>query len=179
MAKYVLHWLDGKREIVEGKNIAAAMGKAGICGGALAALDYYEEVKEKRKKHEFTSDLEKKSDEYAREWGTPTDDSFACCKQGFKDGYNEAKSEIVNLLNKHKETYLQLAKEYAEHFNADKTNSIAKNNYYSLAIAYNELEKVLSEIENRAQVAMLFNIPPKLNEDTLAAQLKRFNVRGD
>lgn len=42
-----------------------------------------------------------------------------------------------------------------------------------------ELEKVLSEIENRAQVAMLFNIPPKLDEDTLAAQLKRFNIRGD
>jgi len=129
-------------------------------------------------------DLEKKAEEaLQKRLGTYGYTSYQNCYKnytdGFKDGYNEARSEIVSLLNKHKETYLQLAKEYAEHFNAGKTNSIAKNNYYSLAIAYNELEKVLSEIENRAQVAMLFNIPPKLDEDTLAAQLKRFNIRGD
>ena len=43
MAKYLLHWLGGKTEPVEGTDIADACRKAGIGGGALTALDYYEE----------------------------------------------------------------------------------------------------------------------------------------
>ena len=29
---------------------------------------------------------EKEAENYAKEWGTPTDDSYACCRQGFIDG---------------------------------------------------------------------------------------------
>ena len=38
-----LHWLDGKKELVEGPDIATAMNNAGIGAGALPALDYWEE----------------------------------------------------------------------------------------------------------------------------------------
>ena len=43
MAKFTLHWLSGKPEEVEGSDLADACRKAGIGGGALAALNYYEE----------------------------------------------------------------------------------------------------------------------------------------
>ena len=33
--------------------------------------------------------LEKRAEEYGHEWGTSTDDSYACCRQGFIDGYHE------------------------------------------------------------------------------------------
>ena len=33
--------------------------------------------------------LIKRAEEYGHEWGTPTDDSYACCRQGFIDGYHE------------------------------------------------------------------------------------------
>jgi hypothetical protein len=45
MKKFRLHWLGGKKEIVEGIDIADACRLAGIQRGALPALDYYEEVK--------------------------------------------------------------------------------------------------------------------------------------
>ena len=45
MKKFRLHWLDGKKEIVEGTDIADACRRAGIGNGALRALDYYEEIK--------------------------------------------------------------------------------------------------------------------------------------
>jgi len=46
MRKFILHWLTGKIEIVEGKDIADAFTKAGYSSGALRALDWYEEVKQ-------------------------------------------------------------------------------------------------------------------------------------
>lgn len=39
---YILHWLSGKTEEIEGLSIADAFMRAGYGGGALAALDYYE-----------------------------------------------------------------------------------------------------------------------------------------
>lgn len=50
MKTFILHWLTGKPEIVKGNDIADAVRKAGYGGGALRALDYYEEVKEEAKK---------------------------------------------------------------------------------------------------------------------------------
>lgn len=47
MTKFSLHWLGGKTEEVEGTDIADACRRAGIGGGALAALDYYEEAGKK------------------------------------------------------------------------------------------------------------------------------------
>lgn len=43
--KFILYWLDGSKEIVSGHTISDAFMKAGYGYGALAALDYYEEVK--------------------------------------------------------------------------------------------------------------------------------------
>lgn len=42
MAKFKLHWLDGKTEIVTGENIARAFTQAGYGHGALRALDFFE-----------------------------------------------------------------------------------------------------------------------------------------
>lgn len=44
MKKFRLHWIGGKTEEVEGADIADACRGAGIGGGALKALDYYELV---------------------------------------------------------------------------------------------------------------------------------------
>lgn len=44
MKKYRLHWLDGSTEVVTGYSISDAFMKAGYGGGAIYALDYYEEV---------------------------------------------------------------------------------------------------------------------------------------
>jgi len=41
MNKFTLYWLDGKREVVSGKDIKEAYTKAGLGGGALGALDFY------------------------------------------------------------------------------------------------------------------------------------------
>jgi hypothetical protein len=46
MPKYILHWKDGKDEIVEGPNIAQACMLAGYGGGAILAMDYHEEIEE-------------------------------------------------------------------------------------------------------------------------------------
>ena len=43
MARYILHWLGGKTQSVEGGDIADACRRAGIGNGDLPALDYYEE----------------------------------------------------------------------------------------------------------------------------------------
>jgi hypothetical protein len=37
--------------------------------------------------------LIKRAEEYGHEWGTPTDDSYACSRQGFIDGYHECQKE--------------------------------------------------------------------------------------
>ena len=42
MKKFRLYWLDGKTEVVEGSDIADAFSKAGYGGGAIQALDFYE-----------------------------------------------------------------------------------------------------------------------------------------
>ena len=44
MRKFILHWLTGRTEQVEGTDIADAFCHAGYGGGAIAALDYYEEI---------------------------------------------------------------------------------------------------------------------------------------
>lgn len=41
MKKFTLFWLDGKREVVEGLDIADAFRRAGYGGGAAAAVDWY------------------------------------------------------------------------------------------------------------------------------------------
>ena len=46
MPKFILHWKDGQDETVEGPDIAVACMRAGYSGGAISALDYYDEVKE-------------------------------------------------------------------------------------------------------------------------------------
>lgn len=46
MKRYRLHWLDGKTEVVEGRDPADAMNRRGYGAGAVRALDYYEEVNE-------------------------------------------------------------------------------------------------------------------------------------
>lgn len=42
MNKFVLYWLTGKAEVVQGVDIADAMNKAGYGNGALRALDFYD-----------------------------------------------------------------------------------------------------------------------------------------
>lgn len=44
MAKFMLHWLTGKDEEVEGEDIADACRNAGLGGGAIRALDWYEPI---------------------------------------------------------------------------------------------------------------------------------------
>ena len=47
MKKFKLHWLsEPKEQIVEGSDIADACRRAGIGGGALPALDYWEEIEQ-------------------------------------------------------------------------------------------------------------------------------------
>lgn len=46
MKTFILHWLGSSEpETIKGYDIADAFRRAGYGGGALAALDYYEEVK--------------------------------------------------------------------------------------------------------------------------------------
>lgn len=40
--QYTLYWLDGKRQVVKGPTIAAAVTSAGYGQGAMAAMDFYE-----------------------------------------------------------------------------------------------------------------------------------------
>ena len=49
MKTYILHWLDGTTEKIEGNSISDAFTRAGYGAGALRALDYYEEMKDRRK----------------------------------------------------------------------------------------------------------------------------------
>lgn len=42
MNTFVLYWLTGNAEIVQGSDIADAMNKAGYGNGALRALDFYD-----------------------------------------------------------------------------------------------------------------------------------------
>lgn len=44
MHKFILYWLDGNTEIVEGTDIADAFTRAGYGHGAIRALDYYQVV---------------------------------------------------------------------------------------------------------------------------------------
>jgi hypothetical protein len=41
MKTYTLFWLDGKREVIQGNDIADAMTKAGYRQGAIKALDFH------------------------------------------------------------------------------------------------------------------------------------------
>lgn len=45
-----LHWLDGTIEEIVGPTIGVAMNSAGIGGGAIRALDYWEEWKPEERK---------------------------------------------------------------------------------------------------------------------------------
>ena len=42
--EYVLHWLDGRVEVITGNGIKDAFNRAGIGAGALKALDYHSMV---------------------------------------------------------------------------------------------------------------------------------------
>jgi len=44
--KFRVYWLDGKKEIIEGSDIANAFTRAGYGQGAVAAVNYYEEIAE-------------------------------------------------------------------------------------------------------------------------------------
>lgn len=44
--KFKIHWLDGKVEIVEGRDFPDAFRSAGLGAGAVKAVDYYEETEE-------------------------------------------------------------------------------------------------------------------------------------
>ena len=46
MKKFILRWLTDKDETITGYDIEDAFRRAGIGGGAIRALDYWEEVKE-------------------------------------------------------------------------------------------------------------------------------------
>ena len=43
MKTFILHWLDGSTEEVIGTDIANAFARAGYGGGAINALDHWEE----------------------------------------------------------------------------------------------------------------------------------------
>lgn len=45
MKKFMLYWLDGKSEEVQGESISDAFRRAGYGGGAIQALDWYKEIK--------------------------------------------------------------------------------------------------------------------------------------
>lgn len=47
---FILHWLDGSTERVTGPTISSAFAMAGYGGGAISALDFYEEVNESSQK---------------------------------------------------------------------------------------------------------------------------------
>lgn len=42
--QFILHWLDGKTEVIVGNGIKDAFNRAGLGAGAISALDYYEMV---------------------------------------------------------------------------------------------------------------------------------------
>lgn len=44
--KFVLYWLSGSHEVVEGNDVADAVSRAGYGAGAMRALDFYEEGEE-------------------------------------------------------------------------------------------------------------------------------------
>lgn len=46
MKKFRLYWRDGKTEVVEGRDIADAVTKAGYGAGAMGALDFYDKGEE-------------------------------------------------------------------------------------------------------------------------------------
>jgi hypothetical protein len=43
---FILYWLNGTSEKVQGRTISEAFTLAGYGSGALKALDYYKEIKE-------------------------------------------------------------------------------------------------------------------------------------
>lgn len=45
MKKFKLYWLNGQTEVVSGSDIGDAFRRAGYGGGAIHALDWWEEVK--------------------------------------------------------------------------------------------------------------------------------------
>lgn len=45
MKKFRFHWLDGKTDEGEGNSVADAFTRLGFGAGAMAALDWWEEVK--------------------------------------------------------------------------------------------------------------------------------------
>lgn len=46
MKKFKFYWLDGKVDIGKGTSVANAFSRLGYGNGALADLDYYEEIKQ-------------------------------------------------------------------------------------------------------------------------------------
>ena len=46
MAKFLVHWYTGEPTEIEGPDVETAFALAGIGGGAVGAIDYWEEVKD-------------------------------------------------------------------------------------------------------------------------------------
>lgn len=44
--KFKFHWLDGKTEVSKGTDVKDAFTRLGYGAGAIATLDWFEEVKE-------------------------------------------------------------------------------------------------------------------------------------
>lgn len=57
--KFILHWLDGKVEEVEGNSISDAFTRAGYGAGAIRALDWYDIVAKKEIENEQIDNAEK------------------------------------------------------------------------------------------------------------------------
>lgn len=55
MKKFRLYWLDGKTEVIEGNSIEDAFRRAGYGGGALRALDFYDDGEELKYKWNSTN----------------------------------------------------------------------------------------------------------------------------
>lgn len=56
MKTYTLYWLDGKREVIQGRTIEHAFNKAGIGAGAIPKLDFFTHGED----HKYEWDKEKR-----------------------------------------------------------------------------------------------------------------------
>ena len=87
--------------------------------------------------------LIKRAEEYGHEWGTPTDDSYACCRQGFIDGYHECQKEYEG---KCKTAYIKGIRTMANALkDYDKTDG-AWTDYFEHTVE-KVLNRLLKEIE--------------------------------
>ena len=53
--RFRFHWRDGKKEEANGDDVAKAFAALGYGGGAISALDYYEEISSTNEKSDGTA----------------------------------------------------------------------------------------------------------------------------